>query len=312
MTSKYEQRSLSAAKWGSLLMALAGVAAAVTSHSDALMVDGLYSGVNFFAAIIAARVGQQVMSAPDATYPLGQDAAEPIYVTFRALVLLGVMVFAAMSAGGKVITFWSGGDVVALNYGPILIYVVAMVAICFSLSAFHFLNLRRSGGKNAILRTEAQAALFDGLLTAGAGSALLMSQWLVGTFLAPIIPIVDSLIVLLLVVVILPQPIEILRHALKQLMGAAASSDGHQAAVGEVMARHSESFDLLRVDVLPMGRRDSVVVRARPRHGVTGLDVDQLRDEIQMLYQQRFGLARTFVLVTDRSEFSDTDGTPRK
>lgn len=288
-------------------MAVAGVSAAVTSHSDALMVDGLFSGVNFLAAIVAARVGQQVMAAPDAAYPLGRDAAEPIYVTFRALVLLGVMAFAAFSAAGKVITYWSGGEVVALNYGPIFLYVVAMMVVCFSLSAFHFLNLRR-GGNNAILRTEAQAALFDGLLTAGAGSALLMTQWLVGTPLAAVIPVADAVIVLLLVLIILPQPIEILRRALQQLVGAAASSGEHQVAIQQVMAQHTDSFDLLSVDVLPMGRRDNIVVRARPRRGVTGVEVDQLRDDIQTLYQQRFGLARTFVLVTDRTNVEAIDG----
>jgi divalent metal cation (Fe/Co/Zn/Cd) transporter len=42
-----EKRSLHLGKWANLLMAGVVVAAAYASHSDALLVDGLYSGVNF-------------------------------------------------------------------------------------------------------------------------------------------------------------------------------------------------------------------------------------------------------------------------
>jgi predicted Co/Zn/Cd cation transporter (cation efflux family) len=51
-----EERSLRLGTWANLLMAGAGVGAAYASHSDALLVDGLYSGVNFLSAIIAARI----------------------------------------------------------------------------------------------------------------------------------------------------------------------------------------------------------------------------------------------------------------
>ena len=37
-------------------MGIAGVTAAKLSNSDALLVDGLYSGVNFISAIIAGKV----------------------------------------------------------------------------------------------------------------------------------------------------------------------------------------------------------------------------------------------------------------
>ena len=53
MTNKsqdFEGQSLETGKWGNLLMAVAGVVAAFLSHSDALLVDGLYSGVKFLSA----------------------------------------------------------------------------------------------------------------------------------------------------------------------------------------------------------------------------------------------------------------------
>ena len=55
-TARFEQRSLTTGMWANLLMGVAGIVAAQLSNSDALLVDGLYSAVNFVSAIIAGRV----------------------------------------------------------------------------------------------------------------------------------------------------------------------------------------------------------------------------------------------------------------
>ena len=64
-----ERRSLEIGKWGNLVMAVAGVAAAFLSNSDALLVDGLYSGVNFVSAIVAAQISLVIVKPADRRYP---------------------------------------------------------------------------------------------------------------------------------------------------------------------------------------------------------------------------------------------------
>jgi len=55
-----EKRSLAPAKWANLFMAQVGIAAAILSNASALMLDGLFSGVNFLAAVFAAKVAVSV------------------------------------------------------------------------------------------------------------------------------------------------------------------------------------------------------------------------------------------------------------
>ena len=50
-----EKRSLGPARWANLFMGAAGITAALASNANALMLDGLFSGVNFVAAVVAAR-----------------------------------------------------------------------------------------------------------------------------------------------------------------------------------------------------------------------------------------------------------------
>ena len=87
----YEYRSLIASQWGSLVMAISGVIAALISRSDALMIDGLFSGLAFLSAIVAIRINKSVDRAPDRRRPFGYAANQPIFIAFRALVLLGII-----------------------------------------------------------------------------------------------------------------------------------------------------------------------------------------------------------------------------
>ena len=70
-----ERRSLELGKWGNVLMGVSGVTAAYFSRSDALLVDGLYSGVNFVSAIVAAKVSASIMKPADRRYPIGYAAS---------------------------------------------------------------------------------------------------------------------------------------------------------------------------------------------------------------------------------------------
>ena len=178
-----EQRSLALAKWGNLFMCVAGVVAALASRSDALLVDGLYSGVNFLAAIVAAFVGRSILRAPDRQRPFGYEADEAIYVTFRSLTLLGIITFAAINAVIKITTYATGGAIPDLIFGPIQVYMVAMVATCAFLAFWHYRSWAKTGRQSDILKTESRAAIIDGVISAGAGSALLAVTFLTGTAL---------------------------------------------------------------------------------------------------------------------------------
>ena len=61
------------------------------------------------------RILTHVRREADRRYPYGYAAFEALYVTFRALVLLGIMVFAALGAVGKIYTYLRGGEIPELS-----------------------------------------------------------------------------------------------------------------------------------------------------------------------------------------------------
>lgn len=299
-----ERRSLEVGKWTNLLMAFAGIAAAALSRSDALLVDGLYSGVNFFSAIVAARVGEAVTRPPDRSRPFGYEAEESLYVTFRSLVLLGIIAFAVLAAGEKLFVYATGGEVPELVFGPILAYAAAMVVLCLGLSAWHRYNWRRTGATSAILRTESRAALVDGAISAGAGAALLGVPVLAGTPLAVLIPVADALVVLALSLFIVREPLGMFRQALREAAGGGAEAE----IVGRLRQRASDllephGFSLLDLAVTRLGRSHIVAAYVRPQGPVSAGEVDAIRDELEAACIAEAAPSRVAVILSERHPF---------
>ena len=300
-----ESRALGVGKWANLFMGVCGVLAAWLSRSDAMLVDGLYSAINFFSAIVAARVTTRINRPPDRRRPWGYDFEETIYVTFRSLLLIGILAFAIFVSGTKIATFATGGDVPDLVFGPIAIYAVTMVLTC-SLLAFSFHRAyKKTGQRSPILKTEARAALVDGAISAGSGAALLSLPFLVETPLAPYVPIGDAVVVILLVLVIIWQPVGIFRSALGQLSGISAP-----AKTVSVVARTARDyaaeygFQYLRSATQKAGRTHFVVVYIDPKRTVSAAEVDGFWKGLGARLEDRLGPVRMEVVIT---EIADID-----
>ncbi len=299
-----ERRSLQTGKWGNLVMAIAGVGAAFLSRSDALLVDGLYSGVNFISAIVAARISMSIAKPADRRYPFGYDAHEALYVTFRSLVLLGIMAFAILGALGKIFTYATGGEVPELVFGPILVYSIAMVTICFALAAWHRHNWRRSGKRSEILVTESRAAVVDGIISAGAGGGLLAASLLRGTALGFLVPIADSIIVIVMCAFIVRQPVMMFLGALREVAGAAAES----ATVKKVRNCEEELLkkspcSLLEVSVTKLGRAHCVVSYIKPDSPIDGDAADKLWEQLDTRLRDLLGSVKSEIVICGRPPF---------
>lgn len=302
-TEAIEKAALNRGKWANLVMGIAGVLAAWFSRSDAMLVDGLYSAVNFFSAIVAARVSLRVGRPPDRKRPWGYDFEETIYVTFRSLLLIGVLLFAFLVSGTKIITYATGGEVPGLVFGPIVIYAVSMVLICGGLAYSFHRAYNQTGKKSAILKTEARAAIVDGAISAGSGAALLSLPFLTGTPLEPIVPVGDAIVVVILVSVIIWQPYSLFRSALGELAGQSAPAKTVET-VADTATRFAAEWDyhFLRAAVQRAGRTHFVVAFVDTKRAVTPGEIDDFRDRLDARLTDLLGPVRLEIVVTCTDE----------
>lgn len=299
---RIERGSLRVAMAANLVMGMAGIYAALASRSDALLVDGLFSAVNFLSAIVAARVGISIARAPDRRRPFGYDADEAIYVTFRSMILAGLVGFAGFNSIQKILHYLSGGDVPELRFGVIVIYTIGMVAICAGLWGLHLYNWHRTGKRSEILKTEARAAFTDGLMSAGTGIALSVVPFLRGTALAPVIPIADALIVLILALIIVPKPIGLFLGAIGELAGHSVGGAPYRSVriAAMELAKETDS-ELLEVALTKLGRSYFAVAYINSRQPMNGDSLDALNDRFTQACRRELGSARSEIILTART-----------
>lgn len=290
--------------WGNVVMGVAGVTTAYLSRSDALMIDGLYSLVNFVSAIIAMRVAKSVHRKPDATFPYGYYAHESLYVLFRSLVLLGILLFACFSSLNKIIFYVNGGEVTRVVMGPVLLYSFSMVLICFSLSFVHHRNWLKTGKQSDILQAEKSAGIADGFMSAGVGGALLGVGLLSGTFLEGMIPVADSVLVLVLCCFMLGTPASLLRKSMAEIAGKSSDPDlvkQTRHAIKSVV--DSEQFELIDFNMTKLGRSHFCISHIHPKGNVTAAELDSVRAEVQQCCQSIIATPISEVVFTQYKAF---------
>ena len=272
-----EGRSLLVAMWGNLFMAAAGILAGVLSNSNAIIMDGLFSLIGFGSAFLGRQVSRRVASGPDKLRPFGYAADEALFATFRSLSLLGLVLFAITNAVKNIYSYLNGTEPEPLNFAPMIVYFAAIGLTCVILWGFHNFTWRRTGKKSEILRLEAKAAMFDGFVTAAAGVGLGAIYIFKDGPLAPIAPVGDSLIVMLLCLLAVGSYVRDFRGGLSELAGVSASPRNVAAARRSLRSSIADDGGTLQdMSVTKLGRTFLVTVYYNPGRPVSAMEIDQL------------------------------------
>ena len=93
-----ERSSLRVSAFVCLIMSAVGIAFAVWSDSDAILLDGVFNGISFFVVLLSSRLAGVIETAGSPDFPFGYAHFEPLLNTFRGLLILTVSGFALFAA----------------------------------------------------------------------------------------------------------------------------------------------------------------------------------------------------------------------
>ncbi len=214
-----ERQSISVGIVANFIMALSGWATFYLSGSQALLLDGNMSFILFLSSIVALKIST-IKTIRSEKFPFGLYVTEALYSLTKGLLLLGVIISALTSNGSKVFQYLEGEQINLIKTGPIAYYAIAMVTICFGLSAFyHFQNKRINMG-SSMLKVDQKASLIDGVLSASTGAVLVLIGYVdAGSSLDFLLYIGDALLVLILAICMVGQPVSIIKEAFVELAG---------------------------------------------------------------------------------------------
>jgi predicted Co/Zn/Cd cation transporter (cation efflux family) len=156
-----------------------------------------------------------------------------------------------------------------------------MAAICFGLSFWYRQHWLKTDKRSDLLHTEQIGAIVDGILSLAAGAAFVLIGALKNTPLAFIVPISDSIVILILAFCVIPKPIALFRGAMKEVVG-----EPDDAAIAKLLTEavrtvlEGEKFELLHADVVKVGRSRFGAAYLKPVEPVTAGEIDRTRTAV--------------------------------
>lgn len=232
--ARLEQKGLRLSAVGALFMAVLGIAFSFPTGSEAVLLDGLFSLIGFVVGLIAMRVAALVNRSDDEHFHFGYAAYEPMLNLAKGLLIAFISFFALVSA----IDVIRGGGCEVQGAMAVVYAVLACVG-CLVISFVQRAIGRRTN--SPLLEVDAKNWLIDGLISGAVAVAFVVVVVLHGTSLAHWVPYADPAIVILLVIITAPVPIQIVRKNWNQLLGRAPEQQVQTEArrrVAEAVDRH--------------------------------------------------------------------------
>jgi len=262
MIAKHPLTAEKKALWFSLagmaVMAVAGIGFALVSHSEAILLDGVFSTISMILSMLTLKVAEVVRRPDDEHFHFGYAHFSPLLNLIKALVMVGLCIFALLSAINAVL---EGGREMAL--GLAVVYGVIATLACLVIAVIMQKATARSN--SVLVHVDAASWKVDTLISSAVLIGFVIGYLVRGTGFEQYLPDLDPAIVTVLVIIALPVPLKILTTSLREVLMMAPPKD-YQDQVQDKIARSLSGYPIenYRVRLLKMGDTINVLVHARP------------------------------------------------
>ena len=204
----------------------------------ALFLDASFTVISVISGMVAVFLSSHTVRTSE-RFPNGKFALEPIYAICKALFTLSLLVFSLIDVSQVAYGYFALGEGERIETGPVVIYEVITVVICFALFVYYRRQNRRLRGASTMLGAEQNSTLIDGAMSFGIG-AVAIFLWLlpVGTPLDFLHYTGDFFITLAIVLLTVKEPFGVLRDAFVELVGGVHDDETTNAFVEEAALKH--------------------------------------------------------------------------
>ncbi|MGB3293895.1 MAG: cation transporter [Phormidesmis sp.] len=242
----FESRAIKLTIFGNLGMAIVGLTFAIITHSEAILLDGLFSLIAFAIALLTQKVSNLVTRSGNQRYPFGYAIFEPLLNLKKGLLVAVVCVYALISA---VEALLEGGR--AISEGVAIVYAGIAAVGCFWIAWRLQVLSRRS--PSFLVAVDVQNWLIDGLISTSVAVTFILIWFTKETSLEPYAVYADPVLVIVLIVLVAPMPLKTISTAWNQIVryrSDQASAARLEAIVSETLSQDAPvSFRLRSTEI---------------------------------------------------------------
>ena len=273
-----EQHALRISGYGAFVLAVLGIGFAFYSGSEAILLDGLFSALGFFMAMMTLYVSRLVSRPDDAIFQYGYAHFAPLMNVLKSLVMAVLCSFALVSA---ISTLFSGGQAMAV--GSALLY--ALMATMIGTGLFFYLRKVAERTASALVSLDAKAARLDMLLSAAVLASFALGWLSIATPMERYLDYLDPMVVAGLCLVALPVPLKVLWENGREVLLMAPHPDVQESVKKRIATALGEyPVADFRIRMLKLGNVLAVTLHLRPSddYRIDGVDdLDEVRVAIE-------------------------------
>lgn len=228
---------------------LCEIAAAVWTHSQAVLIDCLYDLVDLLMLIPLMLLVPKLYRPVSERWPYGLSQLEPLFIIIRCTVLLVMDFFLIKDCVEMII---DGGHVI--NAHAVAGFEFAMALCCIIMYVILRVLCRRY--MSPAMESELYVWKVDAYSTAGVGLAFVIQIIIQNTKLAWLTPYIDPGIAVVMAVILLWEPVTMIIEAVRSLILAAPCEEARdkiRAVIEGELGKHDIKVDFL--DIVKTGRR---------------------------------------------------------
>jgi predicted Co/Zn/Cd cation transporter (cation efflux family) len=215
-SSQVEARALRLSLGAYLFMAILGIAFAVLTRSNAILLDGSFNFISLVISLLAMRVSRLQDVHKSESFHFGFAQFEPLLNTGRIIMILGVSAFAVVNA---VRALLHGG--VPVSAGLAVFYGAIAATGCVLVGLKQRAYSRQCN--STLVRIDAETWVLNAGVSAAAGLAFLVAFLLQGTGWSHVVPYVDPVFVIGTVLLFIWTPIRSLGENAREVLSMAPS-----------------------------------------------------------------------------------------
>ncbi|MDX1348011.1 MAG: cation transporter [Thiomicrorhabdus chilensis] len=276
---KRVQTEKKAIKWvmvGDLLLAVLGITFFYLTNSQAILMDGVYPLIDLIAGLLTLRVVTLITQQASESQPFGYAIFEPVLNFIKGILILLVVLVALYAS---VFALFHGGRQIEANIA--VFYSIVASVLGFALS--YGLHRMNKTAKSSLIDVDLKGWLIGSVLSVAVGLSFALAIWMETTQYKSWVPYVDPLVILILILVVLPMPLQILKHNGMQIVGRTGNDEASQFLQSQVEAVFaSVEYSDIKTRYLQAGRMMyvQVYVQMQADTDFDLLEQDRYRDAL--------------------------------
>ena len=258
---KIEKQSLIVSSIVNLIMAVAGIVVFIITGLQSLFLDGFFSFFAFLSNLMAITFST-ISKKKNSSYPTGMYFLEPLYGIVKSLLMFFLLIYSLIESSITAYNYFSLGIGETIQINSVIIYSIAMVAMCFALSFFNKKQNQKINNTSTMLTAESKSNLVDGIISGGVGLLIMLLLFIsINGKLGFLHYTGDFFITLILVAISFKEPVKLFTMSLREISGATIKDKEIKKTVRKIVNKIIKDEELdNKFEVYKIGMHIRVVI----------------------------------------------------